>query len=87
MLIDACDRMMEFGKKYYDHKIAGQELAYFMEYDMEDFSCSEISDSDNEEHDQVSELRARKFNNLNDFRTNQVYHNQQRRKNSSTRLA
>merc|ERR1711988_408116 len=87
MLIDACDRMMEFGKKYYDHKIAGQELAYFMEYDMEDFSCSEISDSDNEEHDQVSELRARKFNNLNDFRTNQVFHNQQRRKNSSTRLA
>merc|ERR1712020_236733 len=69
MLIEACNRMMEFGKKYYDHKIAGRELAYFMEYDM-DFSCSEISDSDNEEHDQVSELRTRKFNNLNDFRTN-----------------
>ena len=30
MLIEACNRMMEFCKKYYDHRIAGKEIPYFI---------------------------------------------------------
>ena len=34
MLIEACDRMEEFFKKYYDHRILGMEMAcFFMEED------------------------------------------------------
>ena len=34
MLIEACDRMEEFFKKYYDHHILGMEMAcFFMEED------------------------------------------------------
>ena len=79
MLIEACNRMMEFCKKYYDHRIEGREIAYFhME---EDFSSSESSSEEDEEFDQLD----RKFN-LNDFRNNIVNRNQNR-KTSSTRLA
>ena len=37
MLIEACDRMMEFCKKYYDHRILGKEMACF--FTEENFSC------------------------------------------------
>merc|ERR1712045_177964 len=69
MLIEACNRMMEFCKKYYDHRIEGREIAYF--HMKEDFSSSESSSEEDEEFDQLD----RKFN-LNDFRNNIVNRNQ-----------
>ena len=84
MLIEACNRMMEFCKKYYDHRIAGKEIAYFMD-DSSSFSCTDSSDD--EERDQVDEL-TQKFN-LNNFRNNVFsnHHSHKHRKRSTTRLA